>query len=97
LIVLLLFLAFDLALKTMAPEISDSIKAFEKIINELNGMQISECSIAKKIATGTHLDKGFGEILSLFDSKESAKDATSKNFVNNDIAQVSTHIVRILA
>ncbi|CAB5500004.1 IncF plasmid conjugative transfer pilus assembly protein TraH [uncultured Gammaproteobacteria bacterium] len=76
-------IAFDLALKTMAPEISDSIKAFEKIINELNGMQISECSIAKKIATGTHLDKGFGEILSLFDSKESAKDATSKNFVNS--------------
>jgi conjugative transfer pilus assembly protein TraH len=26
-------IAFDLALKTMAPEISDSIKAFEKIIN----------------------------------------------------------------
>lgn len=42
-------IAFDTAMKVMSKELSETMKSFEKIINDLNGIQINDCQFAKKL------------------------------------------------
>ncbi len=39
--------AFDIALKTLAPQVSSTIKEFEAIVNKLNNLQLDDCKAAK--------------------------------------------------
>ncbi|SMN15766.1 IncF plasmid conjugative transfer pilus assembly protein TraH [uncultured Candidatus Thioglobus sp.] len=80
--------AFDLALKSMAPEISSTVKEFEALINDLNDMQISECAIAKEAVSAARgkfegESGGLSEIYSLLDSRLSADNSGAKNFTNS--------------
>lgn len=51
--------AFDIALKTLAPQVAETIKTLESIVDRLNGLQIDDCKAAKglvaTIANGTGL------------------------------------------
>lgn len=42
--------AFDLALKTLAPQVSETIKALEALSDRLNGIQIDDCKASKALA-----------------------------------------------
>ena len=41
--------AFDIALKTLAPQVADTIKSFEAIVNKLNNLQMDDCKSAKAL------------------------------------------------
>ncbi len=41
--------AFDIALKTMAPQVADTIKTLESIIDRLNGLQLQDCKAARAL------------------------------------------------
>lgn len=41
--------AFDIALKTLAPQVSDTIKSLEAIVDKLNNLQIDDCKAAKAL------------------------------------------------
>lgn len=41
--------AFDIALKTLAPQVADTIKSLEAIIDKLNNLQIDDCKAAKAL------------------------------------------------
>jgi len=41
---------FDMALKTMCKECSDTVKGFEAIVNDINGLIQSDCQMAKSLA-----------------------------------------------
>lgn len=43
--------AFDIALNTLSPQLSQTIKEAEKIIDALNNLQLNECSILKPFTT----------------------------------------------
>jgi len=45
------YIAVDMALKTMSKEFSDTIKAGEDIISQLNGIQLNECTSMKPVIT----------------------------------------------
>ncbi len=88
--------AFDLALKSLAPEISDTVKAFEKIINELNGLQISECAVSKEIAStllGQYevQSNGIGDLMSEIDTILSAALSSAKNYTHSKDQQTSNN------
>lgn len=49
--------AFDIALKTLAPQVSDTIKSLESIVDKLNNLQLDDCKAAKAlVATVNPLD-----------------------------------------
>ena len=66
--------AFDLALKTLAPQVSDTIKALEAIIDKLNHLSIDDCKAAKAlVATAASPFSGaFGDA---FDAQVTAAKA----------------------
>jgi len=41
--------AFDIALKTLAPQVSDTIKSLESIVDKLNNLQLDDCKAAKAL------------------------------------------------
>jgi conjugative transfer pilus assembly protein TraH len=41
--------AFDIALKTLAPQVADTIKGLESIINKLNGLSLDDCKASKAL------------------------------------------------
>lgn len=41
--------AFDIALKTLAPQVADTINTLEAIVDRLNGLQINDCKAAKAL------------------------------------------------
>ena len=41
--------AFDLALKTLAPQVSETIKSLEAIVDKLNNIQLDDCKAAKAL------------------------------------------------
>lgn len=41
--------AFDIALKTLAPQVSDTIKSLEAIVDKLNNLQLDDCKAAKAL------------------------------------------------
>lgn len=45
--------AFDIALKTLAPQVSDTIKSLESIVDKLNNLQLDDCKAAKALVTMT--------------------------------------------
>lgn len=45
------FLAFDIALQTLAPQLSASMKALEAIANDLNSLALDECALGKEVLT----------------------------------------------
>ena len=42
--------AFDLALKTLAPQVAETIKALEALSDRLNGLQIDDCKASKALS-----------------------------------------------
>ncbi len=42
-------IAFDTAMKVMSKELSETMKSFEKIINDLNSIQVNDCQWASKL------------------------------------------------
>ena len=44
-------IAFDMAIKTVTKEFSESLKGFENIANSLNSLQLDDCAIAKAAVT----------------------------------------------
>ena len=51
--------AFDLALKTLCEQCSNTIKNFEAMADKLNSMQIDECAAAKELVGIVADDNGF--------------------------------------
>ena len=51
--------AFDLALKTLCEQCSNTIKNFEALADKLNSMQIDECAAAKELVGIVADDNGF--------------------------------------
>ena len=51
--------AFDLALKTLCEQCSNTIKNFEALADNLNSMQIDECAAAKELVGVVMDDSGF--------------------------------------
>ena len=51
--------AFDLALKTLCEQCSNTIKNFEALADNLNSMQIDECAAAKELVGVVMDDNGF--------------------------------------
>lgn len=43
--------AFDIALKTLAPQVSDTIKSLEAMIDKLNHLSLDDCKAAKSLVT----------------------------------------------
>lgn len=41
--------AFDIALKTLAPQVADTINTLEAIVDRLNGLQLNDCKAAKAL------------------------------------------------
>jgi conjugative transfer pilus assembly protein TraH len=41
--------AFDIALKTLAPQVSDTIKGLEAIVDKLNNLQLDDCKAGKAL------------------------------------------------
>src|SRR6185369_4988461 len=41
--------AFDIALKTLAPQVADTIKSLEAITDRLNSLQLNDCKAAKAL------------------------------------------------
>jgi conjugative transfer pilus assembly protein TraH len=41
--------AFDIALKTLAPQVSDTIKSLEALVEKLNNLQLDDCKAAKAL------------------------------------------------
>lgn len=63
--------AFDTAMKVMSKELSETMKSFEKIINDLNGIQINDCQFAKKLGepVGDFIGTAASNRLKALDSK----------------------------
>jgi conjugative transfer pilus assembly protein TraH len=77
--------AFQLALKEMAPSIATTITEIEAIIDKLNGLQMDECKSAKELVgllSNKYEAQGgmFSQVSSLFDSKSSAKSGSTKGY-----------------
>ena len=45
--------AFDIALKTLAPQVSETIKTLESLVDKLNDLQINDCKAAKALVATT--------------------------------------------
>lgn len=53
------YVAFNIALEELAPQVSNAMKSAEDIINKLNSLQLDECAMAKDIvATVKDVTKG---------------------------------------
>lgn len=67
-------IAFDTAMKVMSKELSETMKSFEQIINELNGLQINDCQFAKKLGApiGNAIGQAAAPHLGYLDSKVAA-------------------------
>ena len=73
--------AFDIALKTMSKEFSDTLGKFEATVDWLNSLQVNDCAISKRIVTTVSqgdmnvLDDIWSEVT----SDVSLRDAINKN------------------
>jgi conjugative transfer pilus assembly protein TraH len=76
-------IAFDMAIKTVTKEFSESLAKFEQIANQLNSLQLSDCAIAKSAVTtvveGRYSDMG-SDIWRTVTNEQSLGSADSKNY-----------------
>lgn len=77
--------AFDLALNTLCEPCSTAIKGFESIANQLNGMQLNDCTAGKEVvatvknyATAEDAGKKLGEAVQKFDLGQGLQDLWKK-------------------
>ncbi len=76
-------IAFDMAIKTVTKEFSESLAKFEQIANQLNNLQLDDCAIAKSAVTtvveGRYSDIG-SDVWSTVTNEQSLSSADSKNY-----------------
>lgn len=77
--------AFDLALKTLCEQCSNTIKNFEAISDKLNSMQIDECAAAKELVGVVMDENGFhsGEVM-----KEKLGTAIKENKLSQGVSEM---------
>ncbi len=76
-------IAFDMALKALTKEFSESLKGFEQIVNQLNNIQLDDCAIAEGAVTAvvnyeetaTAISDTWGKLT----SEKEVDDSTAKN------------------
>lgn len=75
-------LAFDIALKVMAKELSDSMSKLEGATNWLNNLQLDDCAISKKIVATVSEDDPdvLGSIWNEITSGVSLRDSINKSY-----------------
>lgn len=74
--------AFDLALKTLCPSCSETLKALEALANEINNMSLDSCAAATALVNGA-FEKAGGEQL---------KSELGDNKVNSWLSGATKHI-----
>lgn len=74
--------AFDLALKTLCPSCSETLKALEAMANEINNMSLDSCAAATALVNGA-FEKAGGEQL---------KSELGDNKVNSWLSGATKHI-----
>lgn len=78
--------AFDMALKEMCVECSESMKALESITSKLNSIQMDECSMSKKMVAIASGDEVQGDLLGEITSALAMDNASAKNSYENTTA-----------
>ena len=75
-------IAFDIALKVMSNQLSESMKSLESIIGGLNNLQLNDCAITKRVFTEVAKDDGdvLGGVLNEIDSSAALRTAVSKSW-----------------
>lgn len=75
--------AFDMAIKTVTKEFSESLGKFEQIANQLNSLQLDDCAIAKSATTtivdGRYSDIG-ADVWGTMTNQQSLNKGDSKNY-----------------
>jgi len=74
--------AFDIALKVMSNQLSESMKSLESITGALNNLQLNDCAITKRVFTEVARDDGdvLGGVLNEIDSGAALRTAVSKSW-----------------
>jgi len=74
--------AFDMALKTMCKECSETITKLEAAVNWLNGIQLNDCALAKKTVAVMKPDDptNLSDIFTEMTGKKSLKDAMDRTW-----------------
>jgi conjugative transfer pilus assembly protein TraH len=76
-------IAFDMAIKTVTKEFSETLGKFEQIANQLNNLQLGDCAIAKSAVTtvveGRYSDMG-ADIWRTVTNEQSLGTGDSKNY-----------------
>lgn len=76
--------AFDIALKTLAPQVSDTIKSLEALVEKLNNLQLDDCKAAKAlVSVPIDAAKGFG----IDSAQDAAKEAMTDFMVSSGLDQ----------
>lgn len=75
-------LAFDIALKVMAKELSDSMSKLESATNWLNSLQLDDCAISKRVVATVAEDDPeiLGSVWNEITSGVSLRDAVNKSY-----------------
>jgi len=75
-------IAFDIALKVMSNQLSESMKSLESIVGGLNNLQLNDCAITKRVFTEVSRDDGdvLGGVLNEIDSGAALRKALSKSW-----------------
>ncbi len=75
-------IAFDIALKVMSNQLSESMKSLESIIGGLNNLQLNDCAITRRVFTEVARDDGdvLGGILNEIDSGAALRTAVSRSW-----------------
>ncbi len=76
--------AFDLALKTLCPSCSETLKALESMANEINNMSLDSCAAATALINGAY-EKAGGEQL-----KQKLHDGDSKSWLSGATDHIKT-------
>jgi len=77
--------AFDMALKTMCKECSETMKAMERAASWLNGLQLNDCALSKRlVATVASDDKDIvSEMQNEISGGVSLNQALNRNFIEH--------------
>jgi conjugative transfer pilus assembly protein TraH len=77
--------AFDLALKTLCEQCSNTIKNFEALADNLNGLQLDECAAAKEMVGVVMDENGFhtGEVM-----REKLGTAIKENKLSQGVSEM---------
>ena len=75
-------MAFDIALKVMSNQLSESMKSLESIIGGLNNLQLNDCAITNRVVTEVSKEDGdvLGGILNEIDSGAALRKSISKSW-----------------